>query len=87
MSKRDSFLLRLRPEVMDALRRWADDEFRSVNGQIEFVLARALQQSGRLPVVPSPQPSGDAGCDPPSGLSEPAQERPVSPPPGSLDVD
>jgi hypothetical protein len=67
MSKRDSFLLRLRPEVMDALRRWADDEFRSVNGQIEFVLARALQQSGRLPASPA-----DSPCDPPNTASSPA---------------
>lgn len=47
VSKRDSFLLRLRPEVMEAMRRWAEDEFRSTNGQIEFVLARALEQAGR----------------------------------------
>lgn len=53
MSKRDSFLLRLRPEVMEAMRRWAEDEFRSTNGQIEFVLARALEQAGRSkPIAP-----------------------------------
>jgi hypothetical protein len=53
VSKRDSFLLRLRPEVMEAMRRWAEDEFRSTNGQIEFVLARALEQAGRSkPIVP-----------------------------------
>jgi hypothetical protein len=73
MSKRDSFLLRLRPEVMDALRRWADDEFRSVNGQIEFVLARALQQAGRLPASPAASP-----CDPPN--AEPSPTGATDPP-------
>lgn len=84
MSKRDSFLLRLRPEVMDALRRWADDEFRSVNGQIEFVLARALQQAGRLPAS---LPSGEQGtsvpadspCDPPSASAASSGEAPAPP--------
>ncbi|MFN6138918.1 MAG: Arc family DNA-binding protein [Planctomycetota bacterium] len=49
MAKRDSFLLRINPEVLEALRGWAEDEFRSLNGQIEFALHRALEQSGRLP--------------------------------------
>lgn len=49
MAKRDSFLLRITPEVLEALRGWADDEFRSLNGQIECVLHRALEQAGRLP--------------------------------------
>lgn len=47
MAKRDSFLLRIPPELLDAIRRWADDEFRSVNSQIEMILARAVAQSGR----------------------------------------
>ncbi|MBM3966337.1 MAG: Arc family DNA-binding protein [Planctomycetes bacterium] len=47
MAKRDSFLLRIPPELLEALRRWADDEFRSVNSQIEMILARAVAQSGR----------------------------------------
>ena len=48
MSARDSFLLRTDPEVLEALRRWARDELRSVNGQIEYVLRRALREAGRL---------------------------------------
>lgn len=48
MVKRDSFLLRADPELLDALRRWSKDELRSVNGQIEFLLRRALQDAGRL---------------------------------------
>ncbi len=47
MAKRDSFLLRLSPATLDAMRRWADDEFRSVNSQIEMVLQKALRESGR----------------------------------------
>jgi hypothetical protein len=48
VAKRDSFLLRADPELLDALRRWSKDELRSVNGQIEFLLRRALQDAGRL---------------------------------------
>jgi len=46
---RKNYPLRLDPELYEALRRWADDEMRSVNAQIEFLLARSLRQSGRAP--------------------------------------
>jgi hypothetical protein len=46
---RKSLLLRLDPAVHDALARWANDELRSTNAQIEFLLRRALHQAGRLP--------------------------------------
>ena len=49
MAARKPFLLRTEPEVLAALQRWAADELRSVNGQIDFLLRRALQQAGRLP--------------------------------------
>ena len=49
MAKRDSFLLRLNPETLEAIRRWADDELRSINSQIEIVLVRALKDAGRTP--------------------------------------
>ena len=49
MSKREAFLLRLDPKVLDALRRWASDDLRSVNAQVEFLLRRALRDAGRLP--------------------------------------
>ena len=49
MSERKSILLRLDPAVHDALARWAADELRSTNAQIEFLLRRALSESGRLP--------------------------------------
>jgi hypothetical protein len=46
---RKSFLLRLDPAVHDALARWAADELRSTNAQIDFLLRAALSQAGRLP--------------------------------------
>ena len=48
MAKKKAFLLRIEPKVYNQLERWAADELRSVNGQIEFMLRRALQQAGRL---------------------------------------
>jgi hypothetical protein len=49
MTDRKSVLLRLDPAVHDALARWASDELRSTNAQIEFLLRRALADTGRLP--------------------------------------
>ncbi|MGD0942727.1 MAG: hypothetical protein ABR972_00400 [Acidimicrobiales bacterium] len=49
MSERKSVLLRLDPAIHDALARWAADELRSANAQIEFLLRRALAEAGRLP--------------------------------------
>jgi hypothetical protein len=47
LTDRKAFLLRVDPAVLDALQRWASDDLRSLNGQIEFVLRRALQAEGR----------------------------------------
>ncbi len=49
MSERKGILLRLDPAVHDALARWAGDELRSTNAQIEYLLRRALSEAGRLP--------------------------------------
>jgi hypothetical protein len=49
VTERKSVLLRLDPAVHDALARWASDELRSTNAQIEFLLRRALAEAGRLP--------------------------------------
>jgi hypothetical protein len=49
MAERKSFLLRLDQQTFDAVQRWANDELRSVNGQVEFLLRRALTDAGRLP--------------------------------------
>jgi len=55
VSDRKSILLRLDPAVHDALSRWASDELRSTNAQIEFLLRRALADAGRLPGRVAPQ--------------------------------
>lgn len=49
MPKRKSFPLRIDPAVHEALVRWANDDLRSVNAQIEYALRRALRDAGRLP--------------------------------------
>ena len=49
MAKRDSFLLRIDPQILDALRKWSDDEMRSINGQIEYLLRQSLASADRLP--------------------------------------
>ena len=49
MAERKPFLLRMDPAVLDALQKWAADDLRSLNGQIEYVLRRARQQEGRMP--------------------------------------
>jgi hypothetical protein len=48
-AERKPFLLRMDPELFGALQKWADDELRSLNGQIEFLLRRALSEAGRAP--------------------------------------
>jgi hypothetical protein len=65
VSERKSVLLRLDPAIHDALAKWAADELRSTNAQIEFLLRRALAEAGRLPdrarpMRPRGRPPGDA---------------------------
>jgi hypothetical protein len=48
MATRKSYPLRLNEEIYEALKRWSEDELRSVNGQIEYVLRDALRKAGRL---------------------------------------
>ena len=55
MAERKAFLLRIDPAVLDAVQRWANDDLRSLNGQVEFLLRRVLRESGRAPA-----PSGRA---------------------------
>ena len=47
LPQRKAFLLRVSPTVLEAVQRWADDDLRSLNGQIEFLLRRALADAGR----------------------------------------
>jgi len=59
VAERKAFLLRLDPAVYEAMQRWAADDLRSLNAQIEFVVRRALQQQGRLRAA-TPPPAEDA---------------------------
>ena len=56
MSERRQVLLRVDPAVHDALARWANDEFRSLNAQVEMLLRRALDDAGRMPKQAAPLP-------------------------------
>lgn len=49
MSKRKTFVLRIDPETFQQIEKWADDEFRSVNGQLEWIINRSLKDAKRLP--------------------------------------
>lgn len=61
MADKKAYPLRISVEVIDAVQRWADDELRSVNAQIEYVLRDALRRAGRLPRPPK---TGDRAADP-----------------------
>ena len=58
MGERKSFLLRIDGEVLDSLKKWADDDLRSLNGQIEFLLRRALRERRRLEEKRTPGEDG-----------------------------
>ena len=57
MAERKSFLLRIDASVLEAAQRWANDDLRSVNAQIEFLLREALKRAGRSPRPPE-EPEG-----------------------------
>jgi hypothetical protein len=74
VTERKSVLLRLDPAVHDALARWAADELRSTNAQIEFLLRRALADAGRLPGHAGRiRPRGRPPARQPAETSRPAQ--------------
>lgn len=88
MTERKKILLRLDPAVHDALARWAGDELRSTNAQIEFLLRGALATAGRLPSAVGRMPrrgrppgsaadtgaaAADSGADEPSPGPDPSQ--------------
>jgi len=58
VAEKKPFLLRVDRELLESIQKWADDELRSVNGQIEFLLRDALKRAGR-----TPKASGDAPRD------------------------
>lgn len=59
MAEKKPFALRLGADVMEALQRWADDELRSVNGQVEYVLRDALRKAGRMKAPPPDKGDND----------------------------
>jgi hypothetical protein len=80
VADRKAFLLRLDPATLRALQRWAGDDLRSVNGQIEWILRRALAEAGRHA---SPDPGGAAGAgggDDPGGVAGDGEEGDAAPP-------
>lgn len=48
MAKKKTFVLRINPETMDAIEKWAADDFRSINGQLEWIIHQALSDAKRL---------------------------------------
>ncbi len=56
MSEKKAYPLRINADILAAVQRWADDELRSVNAQIEYVLRDALRKAGRLPKAPASPP-------------------------------
>ena len=65
MAERKSFLLRVDPDLLEKVQRWANDDLRSLNGQIEFLLRRALRETGREIVR-------DGGAPPAEGTEGPS---------------
>ena len=60
MSEKKAYPLRINAQVLDAIQRWADDELRSVNAQIEYLLRDALRKGGRMK---SPGPADDSASE------------------------
>jgi hypothetical protein len=78
------FLLRLDPRLFDALRQWAEDDLRSVNAQIEYLLADRARRAGRLSATRARRRTGDnssegssTGTDGEPAPGEPDHSRPV----------
>ncbi len=84
MAKRDQFPLRLPSGLLAKIRRWADDDFRSVNGQIEYLLTNALRNSGRLNLPLPPQADGSFNDHPQAPSDAGDQGHPSGPAPGSV---
>ncbi|MCR6700573.1 MAG: Arc family DNA binding domain-containing protein [Dokdonella sp.] len=63
MTDKKAYPLRISAAVLEAMQRWSDDELRSLNAQIEYVLREALRKSGRLKAADRPQPVVDPSDD------------------------
>jgi hypothetical protein len=71
MPESKRFLLRLDPRLFEALRRWADEELRSINAQIEYLLTDQVRKAGRLPHKPTKRPAAPPTSGDESDESEP----------------
>ena len=69
MAERKAFLIRIEPAVLEALQRWAGDDLRSVNGQIEFILRQALKRRG-ITASTDASRSAEPGANQDSGTEE-----------------
>jgi hypothetical protein len=67
VAEKKPFLLRVDRELLDAVQRWANDDLRSLNGHIEFLLRDALKRAGRLPKSSAAAPDAPAGQSNPEG--------------------
>lgn len=61
MAKKKTFVLRITPEMYERVEKWAADEFRSANGQIEWILDQALKKAGRGADTQDPEPAKEEG--------------------------
>lgn len=82
MPESKRFLLRLNPRLFDALRRWADDDLRSVNGQIEYLLTDQARRAGRLARQSNRRPPRGAPVDDVGDSDPDADDTPA----GSLEL-
>ena len=64
MAESKRFLLRLDPRLFEALRRWAQDDLRSINAQIEYILTDQVRKAGRLPHQPSRRRAAEPSAPP-----------------------
>jgi hypothetical protein len=78
MPQAKRFLLRLDPRLFEALRRWADDDLRSINAQIEYLLTDAARRAGRLPRQTTRRPPEPTGEEPPEAESPGADASEIS---------
>lgn len=69
-----SFVLRVDAATMEALEQWADDEFRSINGQLQWIIADALRRSGRLKKSAAAAADATAGADADKDMSSVVDE-------------
>jgi hypothetical protein len=72
MPESKRFLLRLNPGLFEALRRWADEDLRSINAQIEYLLTDQARRAGRLPRQTTPRPRASAELDDPEADAVPS---------------